>query len=347
MLAVLSGFLGSILALFLLTSAPALAGKVLANPELSTPLRIASAAVFFGVSNVFLIGALAGLESYPSIGKAGLIATICTVTACVVGAKTGGLVGAVTGLVIGGMIQSVTLGSFVFSETARHGIAVRIGGLRSESNLLMRYAVPVALSGLVTLPAIWLGNTLLARQQGGYDAVAVFAAANTFRIMVIFVPSIINSVSLSLLNNQRGLGNEGRFRRIFWFNVGTAGVIAASAAAVISFAGPLLLKIFGRDFAGGYPVLLVLMMATVPESITNAMLQLVHSRERSWSVLRGVTIPAFGALVVMAWLLTPIAGASGLAWAYLVAWAISLTSTSIIVARIGIRPNDDEQPTVV
>jgi O-antigen/teichoic acid export membrane protein len=168
---------------------------------------------------------------------------------------------------------------------------------------------------------------------------AVFAAANSFRIMVIFLPSIVNSVSLSLLNNQRGVGNERRFRRIFWFNVGAAAIVAASAATAISLFGRLVLTAFGHDFVGGYPVLLVLMAATVPESVTNAMIQLVHSRERSWLALRWVTIPAFGTLVLGSWLLTPIAGALGLAWAYVAAWAVALVCTSVMVSRLGIRPD--------
>ncbi len=337
LLAVISGLLGAALALSLLISAKTLAIDVLTNPELSTPLMIASAAVFFGVANMFLIGSLAGLESYPAFGRAGIIAGTCTVVACVIGARVGGLTGAAVGLVVGAVVQSATLAKLFATETARHGIAIQFAAIRSESSLLVRYSVPVALSGMITLPAIWLGNTLLARQPGGYEAMAVFAAANSFRIMVIFLPSIVNSVSLSLLNNQRGLGDERRFRRVFWFNVTAAGVIAASAATVISLFGPLLLRIFGHEFVGGSAVLFVLMAATVPESLANAMIQLVHSRERSWVALRWVTIPGFGTLVVAAWLLTPIAGAVGLAWAYVVAWAVALTCTSIVVSRLGIR----------
>jgi O-antigen/teichoic acid export membrane protein len=339
LLAVVSGVLAGTLALLLLVGAKGLAIHVLNNPELSRPLMIASGAVLFGIANVFLIGVLAGLESYPAFGRAGVIAGASTVVACVIGAKTGGLSGAVVGLLVGGMIQSATLGKLVAAETARHGIAMEFAGIRTESNLLLKYAVPVALSGLVTLPAIWVANTLLVRQPGGYDALAVFAAANSFRIMVVFLPSIVNSVSLSLLNNQRGLGDERRFRRIFWFNVSAAAIVAAAAATAITLFGRVLLTVFGRDFGAGYPVLLVLIAATVPESVTNAMIQLVHSRERSWLALRWVTIPGFGTLVVAAWVLTPIAGAVGLAWAYVIAWAVALACTCVVVAKLGIRPN--------
>jgi len=342
MLGVLSLFLGGSLALLLLVGANTLATNVLTNPDLSTPLMIASGAVFVGVANVFLIGALAGLESYRAYGKAGLIAGTSTVLACVIGARTGGLSGAVVGLIVGGMVQSVILWRLVATETARHGISMEFAGVRHESNLLIKSSLPVALSGLVTLPAIWVGNALLARQPGGYEAVAVFTAANSFRIMVIFLPSIVNSVSLSLLNNQRGVGNERRFRRVFWFNVGTAAIVAACAAATISLVGPFLLKLFGREFAGGYSVLLVLMAATVPESVANAMIQLVHSRERSWLALRWVTIPGFGMLVVAAWLLTAIAGALGLAWSYVIAWVTVLVCTSIVVSRLGVRPDQGD-----
>jgi len=41
--------------------------------------------------------------------------------------------------------------------------------------------------------------------------------------------------------------------------------------------------------------------------------------------------------VLAAWLLTPIAGALGLAWAYVVAWAVALVTSSLVVSRLGIR----------
>src|SRR5262249_16964779 len=159
MMAVVSGVLGGVLALFLLVSANRLAANILANPDLATPLMIASVGVFFGVANVFLIGTLSGLESYAAFGRAGLIAGTSSVIACVVGSRIGGLPGGVAGLVLGAVVQSATLWKLVAAETTRHGISLEFAGLRAESNLLIRSSVPVALSGLITLPAIWLGNT--------------------------------------------------------------------------------------------------------------------------------------------------------------------------------------------
>jgi O-antigen/teichoic acid export membrane protein len=342
LLTVASIALGGIAALILLASARSLAAGFLNNAELATPLMIASAAVFLGVTNLFLTGALGGLESYPAIGRAGLMAAISNVLACIVGAWVAGLIGAVIGLTLGGLVQCVILWRVVNVEIGRHNIPMQFRGLRVESGLLVRYSLPVALSGLIALPAIWLGNALLVRQPAGYDEMAVFAAANGFRAMVVFLPGIVNVVSMSLLNNQRGLGNAVRFRRVFWLNLTMTVLIVISGATGIALSGPRLLTFFGQEFARGYPVLLVLMGVTILESVSNSLIQLVQSRERSWLALVGVTLPCFATLALMAWLLTPIAGSLGLAWAYLVAWSVALPLTGVVVLKLGVRPTEGD-----
>ena len=57
------------------------------------------------------------------------------------------------------------------------------------------------------MPMIWLANSFLVRQPGGYGEMALYSAANNLRILVLFLPNVMNSVGLSVLNNEKAKGD--------------------------------------------------------------------------------------------------------------------------------------------
>ena len=137
------------------------------------------------------------------------------------------------------------------AEAARHGIRVKHREGWRELSVLFHFVTPAALNSLVAFPAIWLGNAFLVRQPDGYQQMALFAAANTFRILVMFVPAILGNVSLSLLNHQLGANDERRFRRVFWANLGLSCALVVGMGSAIVMTGPWLLGRFGAAFAPG------------------------------------------------------------------------------------------------
>jgi O-antigen/teichoic acid export membrane protein len=169
---------------------------------------------------------------------------------------------------------------------------------------------------------------------------ALFAAANTFRILVLFVPHILGNVSNSLLNNQRGASHEGRFRRVFWTNLAVTSGLVLVGGATVAVAGLPLLTAFGAEFRAGLPVLLILMASTLPETISVAMLQVLQSRERTWLSTAASVLPCYGTLVTSAWLLTPAYGARGLAWGYLAAMVVSVVGSFLALRQLGLWESD-------
>lgn len=320
----------------LLVGSKWLAAAALNEPDLSTGLMIASAVVFFTVMNGFLLGALAGFESFPAIGRAG----IATGTLYVLFGAAGGYLGAVNGALIGvalsALLQFAILWALLVRETACRRITVAFTGLRQEREILLRFYLPAALNGLVALPAIWLANALLARQSNGYEQLALFAAANSFRIIVLFLPNILNTVGMSLLNNQRGAGDEVRFRRLFWGNLAFTAVVASIGAIAVALAGPLLLQMFGPEFTAAYPTLIVLMLAAVAEGLAMAIFQSIQSHGYIWAAFFGVALPSYTALVLAAGAWSPALGALGLAWAYVMCWSIALTANGLLVWWLGV-----------
>lgn len=314
-----------------------LATAVLHSPHLRGALAIASGTVFLSALTGFLMGSLAGFERYKPLGVAGVGSGLTYIVFCLAGGTLWGLTGAVAGGAFSGLVQTLILWRAVRAEVIRQGIVVRVAPTRGEAGIILRFAIPAALNGFITMPAIWFGNAFLAQQASGYASFALFSAANSFRIIVLFLPNIMNNVSMSLINNQKGAQDERRYRRTFWFNLtATLGIVLVGAACV-SILGRWLLSWFGPEFAAGYGVLLIMMAVTIPESISTALFQVIQSRERIWWSVGAVALPAFGTLAYVAWLLTPTHGAAGLAWAHLTCWIIALIASCAIVLKLGVR----------
>jgi O-antigen/teichoic acid export membrane protein len=333
--AAVSTVMGVVAAAALVAGAPRLA-ELLREPQLTSGLMIAGAVVLFSVVNAFLMGALAGFESYPSLGKAGIASGLLYIACCATGGVLWGVNGALAGAAVTGLVQSAILWWMVHRESVRRRIPIDLQGAWLEMGVVLRFSLPAALNGFVSLPAVWMANAVLVQQAGGYDQMALFTAANSFRIIVLFLPNILNSVGMSLLNNQLGAGDERRFRRLFWTNLAVTGAIVLAGCAGIALLGPWLLGLFGQQFRPAYPVLLVLMGAALAESLSLAVFQIIQARGRIWLSFVGVVSPAYVTLVVVSAALAPRVGALGVAWGYLGCWCVSLAAVTAIVGRLGV-----------
>jgi O-antigen/teichoic acid export membrane protein len=319
-------------ALCLVLPAPTIAARVLDAPHLTLALRLSAAAVFFMVLNGFLTGTLAGLESYRAIARAGLASGTLYFVCCVLLAWRGGLEGAVAGVALAAAAQCALLALLVKQETARHHIHLTARELGLEHTVVSRFAVPASANGFLSLPAIWGATALLAAQTDGYQQVALFGAANTFRTMVLFLPQTINTVGMSVINNESRSGPGSR--RVFWLNAALTAATALAVAALIVAGAPWLLGMFGPEFVEGRFALTILLGAALVEAAAIATYQIVIARGWMWQSFFMVSLPRASALVLISALLAPVWGAAGLATAYVVAWSLSLAGILLLVGRL-------------
>ena len=338
--AAISGAMAILASLGLFVGAERVA-VALKEPALAPGLMVAAVVMFFSVTNAFAIGALAGLESYPAIGRAGIASGLLYVLLSAGGAVEWGVPGALGGAAIAGFLQAAILWPVLIREAHRWSLRVDLAGARQETTILLGFSLPAALNGFVSLPAIWMANAILARQPDGYQQMALFTAANSFRIIVLFIPNILNNVGMSVLNSQRGAGHEAQFRRLFWTNWFVTGGVVLLAGIVLAITGPWVLLLFGRDFRGAYSALLVLLVAALAESLALATFQVIQSQARIWWSFVGVVTPAYLTLLGAAAAFVPRGGAVGLAVAYLACWVMWLAGVSFAAWRIGIWPSTD------
>ena len=323
-------------ALTLVLGARWLASHALGAPELGLDVMLAGAAVFFVILNNLQMAVLGGLESYPALGKIGILSGMLYFLLCATGAWYSGLHGVLIGLVLSAVPQWLFLNWQVRRELRLQGISIPHGGYWRERNVILHFALPAAMSGLVDMPAFWLANTFLARQPGGYDQLALFGAANSLRALVLFIPAIVNGVSMSLLNHQRGIGDGRRYRKLFWLNLQLSVGVALCGAAMLAGLGSWILRLFGKSFTDGYSVVLVLMAAALPEAAATALYQVIQAQGRMWLSFFLVSIPRDMVIVVAAAFLSPKFGAHGLAGAYVAGWSLALLAIMALVRYTGL-----------
>lgn len=327
---------GALTAGAFLLLAPIIATNVLHAPELTNVLRLGAGVIFFAALAGYYTGALAGLEEYRILGIAGVMAGGLYLIVCVGAAFSLGLAGAVGGLLVSGMLQCLIL-HYLFSKArARHELVSTYKGLRRERRIIVKWVVPGLLHSLTALPALWLSQVFLTRQPGGFAELALYSAAYSLTVIVLFLPNVTQMVGMSLINNLRGIGDALEHRRVFWMNLRFTLMVGVIGACGIGLFGRLLLRAFGPSFTSALPTLLILLAATIPELLTYAANQVIQSNEKGWLAVFAVNLPRDLLILTAAYLLTPKYGAAGLALAYLGGRLTAFIVTLICVRRIGL-----------
>ncbi len=310
----------------LFVGAPWLAAHMLAAPHLTAGLSISAAFVLFSVMNGYQIGALAGLESYKSISVYGAFLGVAHLAVCGAGAWFWGLNGALLGMALSALLRWTVYGMVLRSETVNRGIAMQRREGLQEREILFRFALPAALSGLTTMPAIWLGNAFLVQQSDGYQEMGIYSAAMNLRTIVLFLPALFNSVAISLINSHRGLKNHESYISAFFINLKLTTVAALIGAALMWGCGGWAMGIFGTDFVSKNTNILILLMSisVVLEAIGIAVYQLIQSNEKMWLSFFAIALPRDMLIVAAAYILTQNYGAAGLAGAYALGCLLAL-----------------------
>jgi len=314
-----------------------LAGSVLKAPALGSALAIGSASLPFAVLNGLLLGALAGLESYRTLARTLVWSGLAYLAICTVLAEWRGLNGAVAGLAFSAFFQFILLVLALRKECSLQGIKIHCAGITQERSIILKFALPGALSGFTSMPALWLASAFLVRQPNGYSQMAIYSASFSLMTLVLFLPNIANNVGMSLINHHKGAGKRSEYRRAVRMNLAVSTAIVIFGACTLAAFGPHLLRLFGKDFDDGYRVLLILLLAAIVQSIGVAMYQIIHSQAKMWLSFLAVACPRDILVVVLVYVLIPAHGAIGLAGAYATAWTLALISILVITSRHGLR----------
>lgn len=317
---------GVVATALLLISAPWVAAHMLAAPHLAASLSIAAAFVLFSVMNGYQIGALAGLESYQSISVYGALLGAAHLALCGLGAMLLDLHGALGGMALSALLRWGVYGLVLRREINKRGITMeRKAGLK-ERDVLLGFALPAALSGLTTMPAVWLGNVFLVQQPNGYAEIGVYNAAISLRSIILFFPALLNGVAVALINSHKGQENSSLFKATFLLNLCLTIASVLLGAILMWLFGEEALKVFGANFAGSNAgaVIFLMSISVIFEAIGVAVYQLIQSHEKMWLSFLVIALPRDMLIVASAYFLTQHYGGAGLAGAFALGclWAL-------------------------
>ena len=318
---------GAMAALLLVTLAPWLAEVAYQAPQLTSGLMITAFTVLFATLSMFQMGALAGLGGHRSLAIAAIVTSLMYLPASAAATIGCGLNGAVLALLLRFAIQWLIQHRLLGKECARRQLPRQAADDSHALELFCRFSLPAAIAGCCSWPVLWLATTCLARQAEGFHELALYTAANTLRMMALFLPFTISIFTWSRLNHHRGLGHERQSATLFRRNLLTAGALSVMGALGIIVAAPVVLPWFGKSFADGRTVLNVMMLAAIPEALTHAAQQAMHSKSRIWRSLWGIALPRDLAIVLLAYGLTPRYGAVGLAMSLGIGWSLALAAS--------------------
>jgi O-antigen/teichoic acid export membrane protein len=313
---------GSVITIAVILLAPYLAQHVLAAPQLTGPLAIGAGLVFFGALNGAQTGALAGFEAFPTIARVNIYAGLASFPLIVVGVWGWGLPGAVWGSVAGLAINWALNRGALRKECAKAGVSYQFAHCSRELGILHRFSLPAFLGSILVVSAIWVCNAMLARQPQGYAELGLYAAADKWRVLIVFVPNYVCAMVVPVLSNLYGEADGAAFQKVFKANLQVNGCLAlVMSALIVVFAGPIM-RMYGNAFRGGRTVLLVLAFAAIAEVFNSTLGQPLVAAHKMWWKF------GFDGLFVVlilgfAWVLIPKRGALGLAEAYGLAFASS------------------------
>jgi O-antigen/teichoic acid export membrane protein len=324
---------GSVITLVVILLAPYLAQHVLAAPQLAGPLTIGAVLVFFGALNGAQTGALAGFEAFQTIARVNIYAGLASFPLIVLGVWRWGLRGAIWGSVVALAINWALSHRALRQECEKAGVAYQFAHCSREWSVLHRFSLPAFLGSILVVSAIWVCNAMLARQPQGYAELGLYAAADKWRVLIVFVPSYVFAMVLPVLSNLHGERDGAAFQKVFKANLQLNGSLALVTAALIAvFAGPIM-RVYGNAFRGGRVVLLVLACSAIAEVFNVTLGQPLVAAHKMWWRF-GFDVLFVGLLVALGWVLIPKRGALGLAAAYGFAYALTISGFAVFLRKL-------------
>jgi O-antigen/teichoic acid export membrane protein len=323
---------GGLIAMGLWIFAPWLAEHTINAPHLAGALRIGTLILFISALNGAQTGALSGFEAFRAIASVNLLVGLLSFPVLVAGAFWGGLNGAIWALV-------TSLGfNWIFShlalrkEAARYNVRITFKDFGHEWAVLWRFSAPAALSGIVSAPVNWFCSAMLVSHPGGYAELGLFSAATQWRSAILLIPTALSTVALPILSSLNSPSEYPRYRRALKYNVLLNLSVAVALALPIALLSPYIMACYGEDFRTGAPALALLSLSSILGSVNAVIGQVVASIGSMWAgcVLNGI----WGvSSILIAWLLVG-QGATGLAIAVLIAYAIHLLNVFVYTACI-------------
>ena len=312
---------GLLVTIIVLIFAPYLAESTLHAPHLVQPIRVGAILLLITVLNGAQNGTLSGFEDFKSIAINTFWGSVAESILMILGAYYGGVIGAVLGYGVSFIVLYVANNISIKNNFRKIGLKVKMSQFKKEDlQLLYRFSLPAALSSILVTPTIWIAKTILTRNSG-FEELAVYEAADQWRVLILFIPMAVSQVALPILSNVLGV-DKSKFWKVLKINLSLNILVALIMAIAVSILSPSIMHLYGKGYVSDYMVIVILACSTVFSSAANVIGLAISSRSKMWT---GFLFNLFWAILVITFALYFISkgmGAKGLALSYTVGYAV-------------------------
>ncbi len=237
---------------------------------------------------------------------------------------------------VAALVATVT--NFAVFHRRLHPFTVKFAGARS----LAVQSIPVGLATLFQSASGRLAVTLLTFMAAPFDA-GIYAAAARIPLALNNIPVGIFSALLPSFAAFQGASRG--FKRLFRRSLGLMVLLSLPAAgALYLFGKPLLLLVFGPNYATSIPVLKVLGWAVIPVFVGMAFSHVLLSRRELVGRLAWATGSALVVNAILSLILIPRLSSVGAAWALLGAETTLAIAYAVAARRFLTTPIADDPP---
>lgn len=271
--------IGLAIVILLLLFSHVIAEHILDSPDLDTIIRYGSIMLFVSILNGIENGTLMGLEDFRSIAINTLWGGIAEAVLMVAGAYYFHLSGAIIGFGLGITLLYILNFFSVRRSFARNHIDIKKGRIRKEDwKLLYTYSIPATLSAIMVTPAFFIIRTLLVKSNG-FGELAIFEAADQWKVILLFIPGAISQIVLPILAS---ITNNKEFKNTLLANIIGISCISLLFAIFTLLASNMIMNFYGNGFEDTTPLIL-LGFSTVFSSVSNVIEMSVYSKDKIWT----------------------------------------------------------------
>jgi O-antigen/teichoic acid export membrane protein len=318
---VVAGIAGILVTAGLMVGAEPFARRFLGGEGLAGALRIAAPILLFGAVTGVERGVLAGLEEFRAQNLLVTGMAVVTVALTTLGAWVTGLEGAMWGSMAGTALTLLAMSVIYHRALGRAGIPVLFSSTWQERRVLWTLAIPALLSGVMVAPVVWITNAILVNSAGGYGEMGLFNAANQWRTILMYIPTIVLTPLLPIMTQLHATGQYHQLRRVLIHTVGVSvGVVGCLALGFSLFARQIM-QLYGSGFVSGTNVFYLIMIVSVLLSAGMVVGGLLSSTGAMWTGFLFNSVWAT-AMIGTALMVVPRKGAFGLALAYAISYSI-------------------------
>lgn len=269
------------LAAVLIWLAPWLCEHTLAAPYLTIYLRASVPLLVLGGIDGAQVGVLSGFEAFRSIARVSFSKGLLNFPLVVTGALLFGLAGA-----IGGLISAMAVGCLLNRlalqrEAARRGIPISYSCL-SELPVLWRFSIPAVLAEILISITNWSAATMLVRRASGYSEMGAFNAANQWYSALMWLPFMINNVTLPVLAERLGSADRWTAAKLLKTNIKMNAAIILPVMTICCLLSPLIMRSYGKGFGRDWPTMVAALLTAGVLSIELPVGQLIAASGHMW-----------------------------------------------------------------